>query len=51
MLHVDGQIVGEIFGLAGTVYKYQVKVSASDVYQVQVENKAGHYNFSLVGGR
>jgi RNA polymerase subunit RPABC4/transcription elongation factor Spt4 len=42
---VNGQSVGDIFKLDGTIYKYEVPVSVGDVYQVVVDNKAGHYNF------
>jgi len=31
-----------IFHLNGTVYKYTVPISAGDVYQIKVENRAGH---------
>jgi hypothetical protein len=41
-IHVSGQTVGEVFKVDGTVYDYTVPISTSDVYQIQVENKAGH---------
>jgi len=44
-IHVNGQTVGEIFRVDGTTYKYSVSISSGDVYQVQVENKAGHYSW------
>lgn len=44
-LRVIGQIVGEIFKVDGTVYKYTVSFSETDVYQVQVENKAGRWEW------
>jgi len=43
ILHVVGQTVGEIFKVEGSTYKYSVPIPRGDVYQVQVENKAGHY--------
>jgi hypothetical protein len=45
VLHVVGQIVGEVFRVEGSTYKYTVPISGDDVYQVQVENKAGHFEF------
>lgn len=41
-IRVIGQTVGEIFRVDGTVYLYTVHFPEGDVYQVQVENKAGH---------
>lgn len=41
-IHILGQTVGEIFKVDGTTYRYRVQTSKGDVYQVQVENKAGH---------
>ncbi len=51
VVHVSGQVVGEIFKVEGTTYKYTVSISQGDVYQVQVENKKGHsewFGFSWV---
>jgi len=42
-VHVSGQVVGEIFKVEGTAYEYSVWIPQGDVYQVQVENKMGHY--------
>jgi RNA polymerase subunit RPABC4/transcription elongation factor Spt4 len=42
ILHVSGQAVGEIYNVEGSTYKYNIRIPAGDVYQVQVENKAGH---------
>ena len=42
-LRIVGQTVGEVFKVEGSVYEDSVRISTSDVYQVQVENKAGHY--------
>jgi RNA polymerase subunit RPABC4/transcription elongation factor Spt4 len=47
-IHVVGQTVGEIFRVDGTTYKYNVSISSGDVYQVQVENKAGHYEYIII---
>jgi RNA polymerase subunit RPABC4/transcription elongation factor Spt4 len=47
-LHVVGQTVGEVFRVEGSTYKYAVPISRGDVYQVQVENKAGHYEFLFI---
>lgn len=45
VVHVTGQVVGEIFKVQGTAYSYEVRINQEDIYQVQVENKAGHYEF------
>ena len=47
-IHVIGQTVGEVFKVDGTTYKYSVPISTGDVYQVQVENKAGHYEWIII---
>jgi len=47
-LHVIGQTVGEVFKVDGTAYKYSVPISTGDVYQLQVENKAGHYEWWVI---
>lgn len=48
-IHVIGQTTGEIFKVDGTAYVYTVRITAGDVYQVQVENKANYnYWFSTV---
>lgn len=47
-LHIVGQTVGEVFKVEGSVYEYSVRISTSDVYQVQVENKAGHYEWLFI---
>lgn len=47
-LHIVGQTVGEVFKVEGSVYEYSVKVLTSDVYQVQVENKAGHHELIYI---
>jgi len=44
-VHIVGQTVGEIFKVDGSTYKYSILINRGDVYQVQVENKAGHYEF------
>lgn len=46
-LRVVGQSAGEIFKIDGTTYKYTVTITAGDVYQVIVDNKAGHYEFFI----
>lgn len=43
ILHIVGQTVGEISKVEGSTYKYSIMISRGDVYQVQVENKEGHY--------
>jgi len=47
-VHVSGQVVGEIFKVEGTAYKYSVRIPQGDVYQVQVENKMGHYEWLII---
>ncbi len=47
-IHVIGQTVGEVFNVDGTTYKYSVPIPSGDVYQVQVENKAGHYEWVII---
>jgi len=47
-LHIVGQTVGEVFKVEGSVYEYSVKILTSAVYQVQVENKAGHYELIYI---
>lgn len=48
VVHVSGQVAGEIFKVEGTAYKYSVKIPQGDVYQVQVENKMGHYEWLII---
>ena len=48
-LHIVGQTVGKVFKVEGSVYEYRVRISTSDVYQVQVENKAGHARMHIIG--
>jgi len=45
-IRVMGQTVGEVFKVDGTTYKYTVRISKGDVYQVQVENKANWFDWS-----
>lgn len=47
-LHIVGQTVGEVFKVEGSVYEYSVKILTMAVYQVQVENKAGHYELIYI---
>lgn len=47
-VHVRGQVVGEIFKVEGTTYKYKVSIPQDDVYQVQVENGMGHYEWLII---
>jgi len=47
-VHVSGQVVGEIFKVEGTIYRYTVSIPQGDVYQIQVENKAGHYEWIII---
>ncbi len=47
-LHIVGQTVGEVFKVEGSVYEYSAKILTSDVYQVQVENKAGHHELIYI---
>lgn len=48
VLHIVGQTVGEIFNVEGTTYRYSITIPSGDVYQVQVENKAGHYEWLII---
>ena len=45
LVRVTGQIAGEIFKVEGTAYKYEITIPQGDVYQVQIENRKGHYDW------
>jgi predicted RNA-binding Zn-ribbon protein involved in translation (DUF1610 family) len=42
-VHVRGQVVGEMFKVAGTRYQYTIPITEGDVYQIEIRNMVGHY--------